>query len=594
MIYVCSNLYIRFEDTVMKKDSQRKQHYLNRLIVRVALFGYITIAGLLFALVNYFLIDYQTMYTKEQQDLVQREIHDLANSLDTLKTYVYERWYGDNNFAKLSVYNSDRNILMYRYELMEELKLNLSVNQHISGFYVFYTGKENCVYITDNKQIMPEEAATLHMLLSAYHQSVYPADREYFLLASETGRYAVIGYTKGNATIYGLYSLNEALNNIHLLLPDGNRILLSSGPFQWMDEDGDLELAEEALSSPLSQVSYQKGWNSVIGKRIEGTDIRIVSMIPWSLRTALNFPVLFCSFLLAASVIMILYLIRYLRRELVVPLRELNQTMDSIRQGGDYHVEERAYSLRELDEINRTFGYMMEALKSQKVATYEETLEKQKARIQYLQLQVKPHFYLNSLKTINAMALTSDMDRLQEYLQRLSEHMRYLLSLERNEIMLGEELKFTENYVNLQRKMTGRKVEYSVYQDKENLAAIVPILCVQTFVENSIKHARLVGAEAVLKIKVEIYHLNSEGEEYLDIAVHDNGQGYPEEVLARLEQEPSSEGENVGVNNIRRRCNILYGDRVSFLFENRNGAVSEIIIPVLNKKGRVLNEDTSR
>lgn len=41
---------------------------------------------------------------------------------------------------------------------------------------------------------------------------------------------------------------------------------------------------------------------------------------------------------------------------------------------------------------------------------------------------------------------------------------------------------------------------------------------------------------------------------------------------------------SVGINNIKRRCQFLYGEWVEYHFETDEGAVSEIVVPVYKGK----------
>ena len=107
----------------------------------------------------------------------------------------------------------------------------------------------------------------------------------------------------------------------------------------------------------------------------------------------------------------------------------------------------------------------------------------------------------------------------------------------------------------------------------------VPILSVQTFVENSIKYARLGDASCPLEIQITASYLKTEEGGYLDLVVQDNGQGYSDAILEEINGDSASGTFCVGINNIKRRCGFLYGDKAEYLFENNEGAVSELILP---------------
>lgn len=74
--------------------------------------------------------------------------------------------------------------------------------------------------------------------------------------------------------------------------------------------------------------------------------------------------------------------------------------------------------------------------------------------------------------------------------------------------------------------MTGRPVTSEITVDPEVEDWQIPILSVQTFVENSIKYARLGDARCPLEIQITASYLKTEEGDYLDLVVQDNGQGY--------------------------------------------------------------------
>lgn len=69
----------------------------------------------------------------------------------------------------------------------------------------------------------------------------------------------------------------------------------------------------------------------------------------------------------------------------------------------------------------------------------------------------------------------------------------------------------------------------------------------------------------------------------MDLAVQDNGPGFSEEVLREINgpfRDVYAE-HHVGLNNVKRRMNLIYGDQVVYAFFNANpGCVSEILIPI--------------
>ena len=272
-------------------------------------------------------------------------------------------------------------------------------------------------------------------------------------------------------------------------------------------------------------------------------------------------------------------LFRFFRRDFVGPMRELTHVMDQVRTREITRVPHLNLRFREMDDVNRTLASMVSEIEAQKVTIYEEIIERQKAQMQYLQLQLRPHFYLNGLKTINAMAINGETKGIQQVSGAISGHLRYLFQ-ENQRVSLSDELAFVDNYIAMQAQAFGR----SILARREVAPAaedwLVPILCVQTFVENSVKYARTAIAGTRLEIDIRVDLLNTEQGRFLDIMISDNGQGYTDAMLERINRGHfGDDGQAVGIGNVICRCRLIYGGRAELNFYNEGGAVSELILP---------------
>ena len=63
---------------------------------------------------------------------------------------------------------------------------------------------------------------------------------------------------------------------------------------------------------------------------------------------------------------------------------------------------------------------MASQIRTLKIQAYEDALEKQKLELDYMQLQIEPHFYLNALNLINTMAQAEDVELIGELTENLS------------------------------------------------------------------------------------------------------------------------------------------------------------------------------
>jgi ligand-binding sensor domain-containing protein len=133
-------------------------------------------------------------------------------------------------------------------------------------------------------------------------------------------------------------------------------------------------------------------------------------------------------------------------------------------------------------------------------------LEKDKSVIQYQNLinHLNPHFLFNSLSSLSSLIESEDKDVANKFLDNLSKIYRYILkSRESETVSLLNELKFTENYIKLQktRFVVGFQVVINI-KDEYNYSKIVPVT-LQNLIENAIKH-NIIDEESPLIITIYI------------------------------------------------------------------------------------------
>ena len=79
--------------------------------------------------------------------------------------------------------------------------------------------------------------------------------------------------------------------------------------------------------------------------------------------------------------------------------------------------------------------------------------------------------------------------------------------------------------------------------------------------------------------------LQTEDGVFVDIMVSDNGSGYPENILEEINADAQKGIRSVGINNLKRRCALIYEGKAEYNFYNGSGAVSELILPGVNPGG---------
>ncbi|MCM1135818.1 MAG: histidine kinase [Clostridium sp.] len=564
---------------IKNTDNQKYKYlYLNRTVMLIVMVGYSSFLVLILLLDWYLIHKYQLENAKTKQDAVNAYTEKTQNSMDNIDMQLSEVFINDKDFRALQ--GNQESLVEYghAYELRETLRNRMAIDENFNGFYIFYHGYQKVWYHVDGNKINAVHARKLREFLGTPPSA--DDGRSWNSFSIDGTIYLILNFRRENVSLYGIYILPNAQTAVSESSGDNPKIILLGPQGALANEElaQNLNLSSETKKH-MDSFSERITRYQIYGSRIPNADIWVCAAYPVNIWTILNGQQLLLLALTVLSILAVVFMRIFIQNQLVRPLRQLINTMNSIRNGSNEEIPPLDCRFYEMQEVNNTLGEMVDELKEQKLLVYEEIIEKQKAQMQYLQLQLKPHFYLNGLKTLNALAMEGHTDKMQELILNLSVHLRYLLQAERELVPLKMELDFVENYVDMQKHVSGRPVSCEITKDDEADDWPVPILAVQTFVENSVKYARLGDSNVTLEIQIAASCLCTEEGNFLDLVVQDNGQGYPEEILQEINQDVSKGTRSVGINNIKRRCRILYGEKAEYSFNNYDGAISELVIP---------------
>lgn len=258
------------------------------------------------------------------------------------------------------------------------------------------------------------------------------------------------------------------------------------------------------------------------------------------------------------------------------PLRELEGVMARIRDG-DMEARSGSFVSAELQHVNETFNQMITSITTLKIEKYEQQMLSAKLEMDALRLQIRPHFYLNCMKNLYGLSQMGRYDQLQESIICLSNHLRFTFDLKRNSVTLQEELAMCENYVNLQGIGQEQTPELRLSVDSSLMSFTVPPVSLLTLTENCFKHAA--GTDRPMVITVTVQQYAMDGNRVVSIRLADNGPGFDQELLGKLNRDPDSiSSSSTGLRNVVRRFQLMYGEDFSIAFFNSGGAAIEMTI----------------
>jgi two-component system LytT family sensor kinase len=143
-------------------------------------------------------------------------------------------------------------------------------------------------------------------------------------------------------------------------------------------------------------------------------------------------------------------------------------------------------------------------------------------------------------------------------------------------VPLGDELAFTDDYLDIEVVRFGEKLRVVKEIAEETLDFVVPSMLLQPLIENSIKHGlepRISGGTVTLRSRLQ--------GDRLVIEVEDDGVGMEP---GRAMTEPVSglvrEGSGIGLRNVRERMQVLYGDDAQVEMVSRPGRGTKVRLSV--------------
>lgn len=182
-----------------------------------------------------------------------------------------------------------------------------------------------------------------------------------------------------------------------------------------------------------------------------------------------------------------------------------------------------------------------------------------------LKNQLNPHFLFNALNDIRSL-IREDPEKARTMINSLTDILRYSLNLSgRQYVNLSNEISFLQEYLVLEKLHMENRLTYEINIESSVTGALIPPMILQLLVENAIKHG-------INKIPTggKITITGEKFEDKLRLRVTNDGKF----------QEGSA---GIGIQNIKNRLTLLYGNKSSFIIKQENNNVkAEIFIPLEN------------
>ncbi|MGG1640347.1 histidine kinase [Paenibacillus sp. NRS-1782] len=485
--------------------------------------------------------------------------------------------------------NSEDEYQLAKYKVSLYLSNNILFNESIDAFFVFnherqdlLDGFQSSVAYSERMQVEKNLVQHLNQLANSSEQAshnwyVKKIGNTYYILRTIKSGNLYIGAWVNAQTLLGPMNLINLGANGHALLVNSQGDPLVSANFL---QDDQVDLSRGFQQYYLT--GSKKNW-LVVGKPSQVGKFSLVAIIP-NEQILQNLPKItyLIEWISFASIALLPLSLLFLHRAVLVPIKRLISVMNKINKG---HVNVRIENYGAPDEfimVNQTFDKMISQIEELKINVYEEQLSKQKAELQHLQLQVNPHFFMNSLNILFNLAQVRNYELIQEMTLCLVNYFRFMFRSNLSFVTLQEELQHVINYIRIQEMRFPDQLTCRIDCPDFLKSLQIPPLLIQTFLENSIKHS--VTLEEPLHLSVSLDLKETGLSPYVEVVIRDTGKGFSNDVLADIRSGNrviDEKGEHIGIWNVKKRLLLLYGEEASISCYNGypNGAVVEIKLP---------------
>jgi len=201
------------------------------------------------------------------------------------------------------------------------------------------------------------------------------------------------------------------------------------------------------------------------------------------------------------------------------------------------------YTMIRNAEISKEYArqtLQVEKMKSEKLAT----------ELDYLKAQYHPHFLFNALNTVY-FQVDEENQAAKQTIEHLSDLLRYQLYDIKNEVTLEQEISFLESYIAFQKLRMSERLKFTFTHDVKSTRQKLHPLLFQPLVENAFKY---VGGQYWI-------HAN--------LIAKDNRICFTIENATSEICKTQTGKSGIGIENLRRRLELLYPDRHTLVIEPR-------------------------
>ena len=194
-----------------------------------------------------------------------------------------------------------------------------------------------------------------------------------------------------------------------------------------------------------------------------------------------------------------------------------------------------------------------------------------------MSLVINPHFLFNTLNCIARIAYFEHSHTTEELIYCLSDLLRYNLKQEDQLHTIGSEIDNIEKYLYIQKVRFKNRLEYEINVPEKIRSYRIPNMVIQPIVENAVIHGITPKRDGG-RISIIAEEKN---ENEIVISVIDNGNGFPKDLLDRMNHPENGSG--LGMRSTDNRLKRYYGEEFGLEIVKSDFSGSTVAITISNQ-----------
>jgi two-component system, LytTR family, sensor kinase len=217
--------------------------------------------------------------------------------------------------------------------------------------------------------------------------------------------------------------------------------------------------------------------------------------------------------------------------------------------------------------VSNADRHLQEAARESTAKAASLSAELNAGKLSALRAQLRPHFLFNAINTAVVLSSKGDSTAASSVLRSLADLLRYVLDDAAETVKVDDELRFIQEYLNVERARFPDRLSFSIGADAAARNARIPHLLLQPLVENAVRHG-IAGKITPGKVQISA---RIDGDT-LRMIVEDDGVG----IAAKTDTDSG-----VGIANTRSRLALIYGKNGKLEIVERpgGGTICRLVVP---------------